>query len=617
MPHTLRKRYPRAAPAATARRSYGPPTLLSSGQLAGGITIPTLSGTPINAQTALSIAAVWNAVLIYANTIASLDFHIARRTGRNGQARTADRKHPSYELVSLTPNGVQTSFRFRQTIVSHAVCRGNGYAEILRAGGRPVALCLMDPTQVTPMVAEDGRLVYQVAGADGPLEARDVLHIAGMGWDGVSGYSPITLNAEALGLAKAEQTWQSGLFGNNATPNGHYEIPGALAKEAKDEFRRQVNLMHGGPSRSGKFGILDGGAKWVQTSFSPSDAQLILGRQFSIAEVARIFNLPQHLLGQLDKATFSNIEEQNIQFYQISLMPWLVSIEQEFTRKLLPRSEWSTYAAWFDPATLLRGNLQARTSHAVQMNRIGVASINDVAEEFGYERVGSPGADKHWVSTNNLTAIEDMDRAAPAAEAAPADDTPDPVQVSAIQNAQLASLLETVAALSEGGLTVPAAKAALRISFPALSDAQIDALLDPLAKPEKPPTTEPPGESPTPPVVKPRQPRAKRIPSKPKEPSETILEPSQGPPEARAESAKPPKRRERRDKAPGSGGCGTGHGGFKAGNKCGKRGSKSSIGDPAPRSPLDAARDRFSSAKAGHAAALSAHRAAPTEKTAA
>ena len=131
----------------------------------------------------------------------------------------------------------------------------------------------MDPSTIDPRPDDAGKLWYYQSGGDEPIPAEDVLHIAGLGWDGVRGYSPITIAAEALGLAKAEQTWQSALFGNNATPNGHYEIAGTLRGEARKEFRREVALMHGGPSKAGKFGILDGGAKWVQTSFSPSDAQ--------------------------------------------------------------------------------------------------------------------------------------------------------------------------------------------------------------------------------------------------------------------------------------------------------------------------------------------------------
>lgn len=404
MPRQIRKRMPRAA------RSIGiGPGLLASGEFARGLSIPTLAGTTINSHTALTIAAVWAAVNIYANTIASLDLHIAERTGRNLAGRKAAPYYPTYPLLHRRPNQVQTSFRFRQTIMGHAITRGNGYAEIIRAGRRPVAIHLMDPGLVDPRLDEDGRLRYFVAGAEGPLPPEDVLHVAGLGWDGVRGYSPVTLAAEALGLAKAEQTWQSALFGNNAQASGYFKLPGSPSKEAKAEFRREVQALHGGASKAGKFGILSGGAEWVKTSFSPSDAQLILGRQFSIAEVARIFNLPQHMLGNLDKATFSNIEQQNIQFYQLSLLPWLTSIEQEMTAKLVDPEDQGEFAAWFDASTLLRGDLTARTSHAVSMFQIGVNAINDVADEFGYKHVDTPGADKHWVQVNNMAAIEDMD----------------------------------------------------------------------------------------------------------------------------------------------------------------------------------------------------------------
>lgn len=417
MKRSLRKHYPTASGRRAEARSLAT-TLVGSAGFPRGQTVPTLAGSAVNSQTALTITALWNAVTLLSNTIASLDFHVAERTGRNLVGRKPAPDHPHYDLTACRPNGRQSSFKFRQTIMGHALTRGSGFAEVERIGGYPVALHLMDPGAVD--VREDaGKLWYHVPGAVDPLPADDVIHISGFGWDGVSGYNPITVMAETLGLAMSERVWQAAVYGNNGTPAGYFKVPGKMTTADKKELRRNMRLVHAGPENAGEFAILDGGMEWVKTAFSPVDAQLILGRSFSVAEVARIYNIPQHMLGNLEHATFSNIEEQNIQFYQLTLMPWLTMIEQEFSNKLLSRADRRYFAAWFDPSSILRGNLAARTTHITALSKIGAASLNDVCDEFGRDRIATPGADKHWIPTNNLAAIEDLDTTRPAPAPAP------------------------------------------------------------------------------------------------------------------------------------------------------------------------------------------------------
>ena len=196
-------------------------------------------------------------------------------------------------------------------------------------------------------------------------------------------------------------------MGNDASPNGVVEIPGTMGEVAQAKFRENWGSMHGGPDRKGNIGILSGGARWVQTSFSPEDAQLILSRGFSIAEIARLFNLPQHMLGLLDHATFSNIEDQNIMFYQLSLLPWLSQIEQELSRKLFSLTDRQTFNVRHDPRTLLRGNMQARADYQTKMFQIGGATVNQVLAEDGQQSIG-PAGDEHYINANNLVSVEQL-----------------------------------------------------------------------------------------------------------------------------------------------------------------------------------------------------------------
>jgi len=331
-----------------------------TGSFTGAFSIPTLSGSTVNEQTAMTVTAVWQAVHIYANTIGALDLYVAERDKRGGSRPAFE--HPTYDLVHTRPNRITTSFRFRQSLIAHALTHGNGYAEIERLGNQPVALHLIDPRNVRPTILEDGRLVYHLVKEGKDVAARDMVHIAGLGWDGIKGYSAITFGREAIGVAIAQQAWEGALYGNSAVPNGYLKYPGTLKQDTKDRLRDNWNKEHQGADRSNKIAVFDAGLEWVATSFSPEDAQLILSRGFSIAEIARLFNLPQHMLGQMEHSTFGNIEEQNIQFYQLSLMPWLVNIEQELNLKLFSAAERKQFFVRHDINSLLRGNIAAQTA---------------------------------------------------------------------------------------------------------------------------------------------------------------------------------------------------------------------------------------------------------------
>lgn len=371
---------------------------------------PTLAGTAIGPGSALSIAALYKAVQIYTNTIGALDFYVAERDDNGGRRPAYD--HPAYDLIHSRPNEVSTSMRLRQAWVGHALTYGNGYLEIQWGGRRgqdPINLHLMDPRTTKPEILEDGRVQYRINNQGDVLPSCDVLHLAMTGWDGLRGYSAVTIGSEVLGVAKAQTVYQGGLYGNSAAMAGHWEVPQKLTSKAKADFRDQHNAVHQGPYNAGNSGIVDGGAHWVNTNFSPQDAELILGCRFSVEEIARLMNLPPHMLGVMDGATFATLEEMNIQLYQMSFLPWLIAIEQECNNKLLGPIERRRYFVRFDVATLLRGNSSAVREQEDADLASGVKSINEIRIARGDNPIPHKAADKHWIqANNNLRAIEDM-----------------------------------------------------------------------------------------------------------------------------------------------------------------------------------------------------------------
>lgn len=460
-----------------------------SGEFTGSFAHPTLSGVSVNEHTALTIAAVWQAVNIYANTVASLNLYVAERDRRGGHSPAYD--HPVYDLVHCRPNKIITSFRWRQTAVSQLKTAGNSYSEILfDKEGNATELHLLDHRNVNPWLDEKGDLYYRLFREKIDLPAYKVLHFAGLGWDGLKGYSPIHMSRDVLGLAIAQNNYQSSLMGNNAQPTGYLKYPNKLKDDQQARLRESWNAVHQGTERSGSVGILTGGVEWVATSFSPVDQQLIAQNNWSVSQVARLYNLPQHMLNQMEGATFSNIEEQNIQFVQQSLTPLLVSIEQEMNWKLIKPEDRHEFTIRHDVRSLLRGNTAAQTAYNQSMFSMGALSINEIRLSEGDTPIDDAAGDWHFVATNNLTAVENMgkgkvmsaleDKQPDKQIDDPTDKPETDVANTALNGAQISSLLEIITQVATGLLPVESAKGLIAASFPTLGESQVGAILDSL-----------------------------------------------------------------------------------------------------------------------------------------
>ncbi len=306
----------------------------------------------------MTTSAVYACVRVLAETIASLPLHTYRRTER-GKEKAMD--HSLYYLLHDEPNPEMTSFVFRETLMGHLLLWGNAYAQIIRDGrGKVIALYPLLPDRMEVGRNEKGELYYRYLkdSREYLLRREEVLHIPGLGFDGLAGYSPIAMAKNAIGMALATEEYGSRLFANDARPSVVLEHPGLLKDPGK--IRDSWNQIYRGSENAHKVAVLEEGMSVKTLSMPPEQAQFLETRKFQIEEICRIFRIPPHLIASLDRATFSNIESQSISFVVHTIRPWLVRIEQAMNKALFSQSEKQKHFVSFVVEGLLRGDFASR-----------------------------------------------------------------------------------------------------------------------------------------------------------------------------------------------------------------------------------------------------------------
>jgi HK97 family phage portal protein len=452
---------------------------------------PTASGIGVNENTALNLSAIWCGVVVIAGAVSSLPLDLMKRTsgGRSNKEPFTD--HPTYELVHARPNTEMTSVVFRRTLQAHALLWGNGYAEIERdESGRPLALWPLTPDRVYPYREPNGDLTYRVASMSqdrvtyDELAPENILHIPGLGYDGIGGYSVVSKLREALGLGVALERFGAQFFGNGSNMTGVLQHPGKLSPSAHKHLEESLEAGHS-QGKARRALVLEEGMTWVQMGVPPDDGQFLETRKFQVTEVARILNLPPHKIKDLERATFSNIEEQNIEFVQDSLMPWLVYWEQELDRKLIRPLERRVQFFKHNVNGLMRGNIQNRFSSSAVGRNWGWLSANDIRDLEDMNSIGAQG-DIYLMPGNMLDANGPMPTPgtnAPAPAAPPADDAA-PVRHAELQ-AQLAAVARRLDDLRiEPGIT-PEMLESLRLDLTLLIQAEGQATAEEQGKAEE------------------------------------------------------------------------------------------------------------------------------------
>ena len=334
------------------------------------------AGKNVNERSAMQMTAVYACVRILSEAIAGLPLHLYHSKTDGGKEKAVG--HPLYFLLHDEPNAEMTSFVFRETLMTHLLLWGNAYAQVIRNGkGEVIALSPLMPTRMQVNRNEKGQLYYQytTSSDDAPtmegsavvLMPEDVLHIPGLGFDGLVGYSPIAMAKNAIGLAIATEEYGAKFFANGAAPSGVLEHPGTIKdpQRVRDAWMSQF----GGSHNSGKVAVLEEGMKYTPISISPEQAQFLETRKFQINEIARIFRVPPHMVGDLEKSSFSNIEQQSLEFVKYTLDPWVIRWEQSLQRTLLSSEDKKEYFFKFNLEGLLRGDYASRMSGYAKQRR--------------------------------------------------------------------------------------------------------------------------------------------------------------------------------------------------------------------------------------------------------
>jgi len=336
----------------------------------------TSSGKAVNERTAMQTSAVYACVRILAESVALLPLHLYENNSEGG--REVLRRHPLYRLLHDEPNPEMTSFVFRETLMSHLLLWGNAYAQIIRNGrGNPVALYPLLPDRMYVERSTSGDLIYIYQADDGQriLGRDEILHIPGLGFDGLIGYSPIAMAKNAIGMALATEEYGAIFFANGANPGGVLEHPGVI----KDQNRlREGWQSQFSGANSHKVAVLEEGLKFKPLSIPPEQAQFLQTRKFQINEIARIFRVPPHMVGDLEKSSFSNIEQQSLEFVKYTLDPWIVRWEQSLQQALLLPAEKRRLSIRFNLDGLLRGDYQSRMKGYSIGIQNGFMSPNDI-----------------------------------------------------------------------------------------------------------------------------------------------------------------------------------------------------------------------------------------------
>ena len=289
-------------------RSRDKPTDRTSGSAYSFLLGYSSSGKRVNERTSMQMTAVYACVRILSEAIASLPLQLYQYTGNGGKDKAVD--HPLYFLLHDEPNPEMTSFVFRETLMSHLLLWGNAYAQVIRNGrGEVMGLYPLMPDRMEVDRDENGRLYYEYTTSTDDAQTmkkkdtvvrlmpEDVLHIPGLGFDGLVGYSPIAMAKNAIGLAIATEEYGSKFFSNGAAPSGVLEHPGVLKDPEK--VRESWTQTFGGSHNSNKVAVLEEGMKYTPISIAPNEAQFLETRKFQIDEIARIFRVPPHMIGDL------------------------------------------------------------------------------------------------------------------------------------------------------------------------------------------------------------------------------------------------------------------------------------------------------------------------------
>ncbi len=371
------------------------------------------SGEKVDEKTAMQIATVYACVRLLAESVAQLPLHLYRVTG-DGKEKAID--HPLYRILNRQTNPEMTSFSFRETMMTHLLLWGNAYAQIIRDGKNGVlGLYPLLPENVEVDRDESGKIFYiyhaytnEVPGENNKdiyFRREEMLHIPGLGFNGLVGFSPIAMMKNCLGAAMAVEKYGSLFFRNGAQPIGVLSHPMSLKNP--DRIREDWKRIYGS-NNAHNVAILEEGMSYKPISLPPEDSQFLSTREFDVEEICRIFRVPPHLVQDLKRSTFNNIEHQGISYVQYTLMPWLERFEQAIIKDILIESEQDEYFPKFNVDGLLRGDYESRMrGYAIGFTN-GFLSPNDIRRLENMDPIPDELGGNVYVANGSYVLLKDI-----------------------------------------------------------------------------------------------------------------------------------------------------------------------------------------------------------------
>ena len=375
----------------------------------------TTSGKAVTERSAMQMTAVYSCVRILSEAVAGLPLHLYKYTDSGGKAMALD--HPLYRLLHDEPNPEMTSFIFRETLMSHLLIWGNACAQIIRDRlGRVQGLYPLRLDKMTVCRDERGKIfyLYTKTGDENPnikpygqvaLQKEEVLHSPGLGFDGLVGYSPIAMARNAVGMTMACEEYGAYFFANGASPSGVLEHPGVLKDPAK--VRDSWNAVYRGTGNAHKVAVLEEGMKYQQIGIPPEEAQFLETRKFQLNEIARLYRIPPHMIGDLEKSSFNNIEQQSMEFVKYTLDPWVIRWEQAMQKALFLPEEKKQYFLKFNVNGLMRGDYESRMTGYSIGRQNGWLSANDIRELEDMNPVPDEEGGNLYLVNGSMTKLKD------------------------------------------------------------------------------------------------------------------------------------------------------------------------------------------------------------------
>lgn len=358
------------------------------------------TGQSVDVDAVLGLSAVWRALNILSDSIASLPVEVTRKTAP--ETTEIALRHPVTRVLTVNPSPLFTPYTLMHTMVTHAALFGNAYAIIKRerVTRYPKQIIVVEPHRVEPVVMPNDTLVYKVRDISKTFKSEDVIHFGGLSWNGIAGVNVLEHLADNFGLALANQEYLAKFFADGATIAGVIKHPGRLDDQSLVRLRTSWERQYGGSANSGKTAILEQGMDYQPIGLSPQQAAAAETKKLTIADISRIFGVPQFLLEDLDRATFNNIEHLSLLFLKHTVRPWCKRIEAELNRKLFPDDEQGEYAVRFDLDDLLLVDFESRSKWVETMMKWGILNRDEVRAREKYNPIADGTGQTYYVPMN-------------------------------------------------------------------------------------------------------------------------------------------------------------------------------------------------------------------------